>query len=233
MTEKEIQAYLRIIDMKGDVSDLVFLTMLLDGISPVYSSETVARELIDRYGTLVDICDAPLSFLSNLKGVGPEGAKRIKLCRAAVNNILRSNTTESYRRTFTYEEIADVLRPKFVGAKDEMSYVLLLSSRFKLLHIEKLGEGNFSSVALNFRKIVRDVCYFNADRIAIAHNHNHSTLPSDTDIVLTNKLNELLDDIGVELVDHIIFCENKFKSMRKSGYIRPLKREIDKKVFPD
>ena len=39
-------------------------------------------------------------------------------------------------------------------------------------------------------------------------------------------------ELDLELVDHVIFCENSYKSMRKSGYIKTPKQTATLEYFP-
>ncbi len=228
----EIVSKIKAIDLGAEYSDRELLEMMLDGIIPGYSSTLAANELLSRYGTLFDICDMPYDVLRQFMGVGEEGARRLKLARAFVYNILRKNSSENRRRLFETDEIVDYLRPYFVGAHSESVYAVLINAQYKHIHTQKLGEGSFDHVPFDFKKLMELIIKYKASGVILAHNHNGSVMPSADDTVITNKFNRLMLELDLVLVDHIIFCENKYKSMRASGYIKDPKQKAVLEHFP-
>lgn len=56
----------------------------------------------------------------------------------------------------------------------------------------------------------------------LAHSHlSGSTLPSRQDVELTCQLATLLKEAGVQLRDHLIFCDGKASSMAELGLLTP------------
>lgn len=231
MTDLEIVAKIKAIDLGAEYSDRDMLTMLLYDIIPGYPSDKAADELIFRYGTLFDICNMPYNSLRQVMGVGEKGARILKLTRALVFNIVRQNSSEGRYRLYETDEIVDYLRPYFVGARSEMVYVVLVNAQYKHIHTQKLGEGSFDQVPFDFKKLMELIIRYKASGVIISHNHNGSVLPSADDTVITNKFNRLLIELDLKLVDHIIFCENSYKSMRDSGYIKDPKQKAVLEYF--
>ncbi len=232
MTEQEIVSRIKAIDLGAEYSDSEMLTMLLYDIIPGYPSKKAADELILRYGSLFDICNTPYNDLRQIMGVGESGARILKLTRALVFNILRQNSSESRRRLVQTDEIVDYLRPYFVGAQSEMVYAVLVNAQYRHIHTQKLGEGSFDHVPFDFKKLMELIIRYKATGVIISHNHNGSVLPSAEDTVITNKFNQFLIELDLKLVDHIIFCENSYKSMRESGYIKDPKQKATLEYFP-
>ncbi len=232
MLDYEIIAKIKAIDLGAEYSDKELIEMMLDGVLPGYPATEAANELISRYGTLFDICDMPYNVLRQVMGVGEEGAKRLKLARAFVYNILRQNSSENRRRLLETDEIVEYLRPYFVGKTSEILIAVFVNAQYKHIHTQKLGEGSFNHVSFDAKKLLELAIRYKASGIIIAHNHSGSVFPSADDTVITNKFNGLLIELDMELVDHIIFCENSYKSMRKSGYIKDPKQKAVLECFP-
>ena len=54
----------------------------------------------------------------------------------------------------------------------------------------------------------------------LAHNHPSTiALPSKEDIEVTRQIDNLLDTLGVVLLDHLIICEDSHVSLFESGII--------------
>lgn len=228
----EIKAYLKALDAGATLNDRELVALLLDGCSPFHSGYDAADTLISRYGSFSDISEVPSKDLMKIEGVGLEGARIIKSCRAAVFAMLRENSTDKDPYLFTFDDMINYLRPNFVGLDCEYCFAFLLNERYRLVHGELIGRGNFDQVPLNFRRIMKLIGRYDAAKLIIAHNHMATIYPSDTDVIITNKLNRLLYEIDVDLIDHVIFCENEYLSLRKSGYLKELKQAESLKLFP-
>lgn len=211
---------LRLIDSDIALSDTELLTALLEDISPVYDSNDTAARLLDRYKSFAGVCAAPSAELIGTEGVGERGALLIKLCQAAVKNLIRENGSDGKRRLFTHDELADYLRPYFINERVEKLYMLSLNPKYRVLGIKLIAKGDTDRLVFDKRLIIDEAVGRSADSVVLAHNHFTSTLPSAEDVILTNDISELLSRMGIKLHDHIIFCENSCKSMRRSGYIK-------------
>lgn len=232
MTERELVSFLRAADMGAELDDTLLLTMLLHNVMPGCDSGDIANELITRFGTLSNVCDAPFNTLANIMGVGTKGACLIKLCKNATYSLLRSNSTDDKRRLYTTDEIVDFMRPYFLNLTNEQVYIAYLNSRYKLIHVTKHGEGNYESVPFDIKRIIKETTQYDAHAVVLCHNHKTNTFPSSNDVVITQNLNELLYQLEIRLVDHVIFCENHYKSLRESGYIKDLQQSDAMNLFP-
>ena len=55
--------------------------------------------------------------------------------------------------------------------------------------------------------------------IILAHNHpNGMPLPSDADVKATRQIYNILDTVGIKLLDHVIVGPNNAISMKDTGY---------------
>ena len=114
----------------------------------------------------------------------------------------------------------EVFAPLFYGARNEMVYLLCMDGKGKCLGCPKVGEGNVNAAEINARVIVEAALNHNASRVMLAHNHvSGLALPSDEDKQTTLYLRELLRQVGVILVDHLIFVDDDMVSMRDSGFL--------------
>ena len=82
-----------------------------------------------------------------------------------------------------------------------------------------LAQGTTSMVELSAREIMNHVLQDKAARAVLAHNHvSGVALPSSADVEATARIFHMLRTVGVELVDHLIFSDGDFVSMRESGH---------------
>ena len=73
---------------------------------------------------------------------------------------------------------------------------------------------------LNIRRVVQIALSQNASCVLLAHNHAGGVaLPSAEDVAATIRLRQILAEVGVTLVDHLVVAEDDFVSMADSGYL--------------
>jgi len=66
-------------------------------------------------------------------------------------------------------------------------------------------QGTIDSTTVYPREVVKETLRLNATKVILAHNHpSGNSDPSQQDIELTKKLKEILQIIGVKVLDHII-----------------------------
>ena len=66
----------------------------------------------------------------------------------------------------------------------------------------------------------------NATCAILSHNHiSGLALPSQADLVTTRRLWDVLRNVGVELVDHLIFADDDMVSLKDSGIFEGFYRE--------
>lgn len=82
-----------------------------------------------------------------------------------------------------------------------------------------LAIGAPGAVEIRARDIVRLAICFNATALLLAHNHpSQDSRPSRQDIESTCRLKRLLAEVDVDLLDHLIFVADSYRSM-KTGRI--------------
>lgn len=197
----------------------VLETLLFFAI-PRRDTNPIAHELINTFGTLANVFDAPYEELLRIEGVGPSAAALLKmipqLARLYVQDV---NDTELIR---SKEDLARVFLPRFVGRKKEMVYLLCLDNKYKVLACVRIGEGSVNSSVVNMRGITEQAMRYNAAAIALAHNHPGGlAMPSPEDIHTTHALEQLCKSIGLRLLDHLVVADGDYVSMADCGIIGP------------
>lgn len=193
------------------------LELLLFYALPRQDTNPLAHALMERFGTLQGVLDAPVEALAQVKGMGERSAALFKTVKelsrryAAGRSSLGGIVSGNYA---AYE----LLHPLFFGARNEMVYLLCLDGKKKLLGAPKLAEGNVNAAEILPRAVVEAALNHNAARVVLAHNHvSGLALPSDEDKATTLYLQELLRQVGVTLDDHLIFVDDDMVSLRDSG----------------
>jgi len=203
-------------------SDHKVLELLLCYAIPQGDVNPIAHRLIDTFGDLAGVMDADPNALEQVLGVGAHTALLLKLIPQVCGRYLAETggvlECESAERASDY---ARQFYPYFTGAVREKFCMLSLDSRCKVLGVDLLGEGELAEVGVNRRRIVEAALAHNARGVVLAHNHVGAYAnPSMQDLTTTEELRVLLEQVGVTLVDHLIFNGEEYISMLDSGYLR-------------
>ena len=104
--------------------------------------------------------------------------------------------------------------------KREKLKVLALNTRNILLKIIDVSQGGTSSIAIDLKDILSEPIKIGAAKIILVHNHPAgSTIPSQPDIQLTQKLYNVAYQLGIEFIDHIIIAKDKYESIFRMAKI--------------
>ena len=199
-------------------ADHEVLELLLYYAIPRRDTNPIAHALVDRFGNLHGVLNAPLEILQQVAGVGESAAILLRLTAlaaqkadlaAAEKDIILDNT----------RSLGVYLLRLFSQERNEAVYELCLDRKGKLLVCKRLGEGSASGVWLDVRKLVENALLSGATYVVLAHNHPSGVaLPSPDDHAATERAQAALAAIQVELRDHIIVADNDFISFSESGY---------------
>ena len=195
------------------------LELLLFYILPRQDTNPIAHDLLEQFGTLAGVLDAAPEALTRVKGVGDravalfktvkELGRRYQTIRSSFDGIV-SDTADA----------AVALRPYFYGARNEMVYLLCMDGKGKLLACPKISEGNVNAAEVITRKVMEAALRSNAAMAVLAHNHvSGLALPSHEDRNTTLYLRDVLAQVGVTLLDHLIFADDDMVSMKDSGFM--------------
>ncbi|MBE6870467.1 MAG: DNA repair protein RadC [Ruminococcaceae bacterium] len=216
------ERYLR--EGMDSLEEHVVLELLLFFAIPRCDTNKTAHKLIDRFGSLHAVFDAPMEELIAVDGIGESSALLIK---AVPDFYRRYAKSKMQNGSFvnSLEDIGKYLMPFFAGVNVEVMYLLLLDGHRRIIACEKMTAGSVNMAALSVREIVAAALKYNAVAAVVAHNHPNAVLiPSQTDIVTTEKIYRALKAVDVTLLDHMIMSDTDFVSLHQSGMMSQLQR---------
>lgn len=197
--------------------DHQLLELLLFYAVPRRDTNPMAHALLERFGSLSGVLDAPPAELAKVEGVGQSVIVLLKAAKELSGRYLASRTDPGEPVTSTQEAFRQ-LRSYFFGARSEKVCLLCMDGKGKNLGIRVVAEGNVNAAPITIRSVVENALALNATHVVLAHNHiSGVALPSKEDIATTVRLYKVLESVDITLVDHLIFSDDDMVSMRKSG----------------
>lgn len=199
----------------------ILLRVGVKGVSAV----DLARQLLERFGSLRAMTSAPTLALLDIKGL--KGAKAAQL--AAAMEIARRSTavlSDERQRIRSTQQAGEYLCGKLHALAEEHFRVLYLSRRNILLSDVLISHGDTSKVDVSLRRVVAHALQANACAIIAAHNHPAGDPePSESDRLLTKNMISATRPLNIKLLDHVIVGENTFYSFADSGLLDELEIE--------
>ena len=163
----------------------------------------VARELLERYKTLEELSRCSVKELRGIKGIGP--AKAVQL--VAAFNLGKRFAQEPVlkQKLDSPELVTELVGPEMRRLRTESLRVILLDTRYHLLHMEEVSLGSLNESSAHPREIFRPAITYQAHAVIVVHNHpSGDASPSQTDHSLTRRLAEAAELLQIKLLDHII-----------------------------
>lgn len=194
------------------------LELLLFYAIPRKDTNELAHVLIDTFGSLKGVFDAPYEELIKVTGIGPNTAALLKL----VPSLTRTYYSSDARSVIldTSEKSGEYFLPYYIGQTEEVVRLACLDAGGKVISNQILHRGSANAAEVNIRKIVNIALRNNAMGVILAHNHPGGLpLPSEEDVATTKSIREALMPMGILLMDHIIVAGQDYVSMARSGII--------------
>lgn len=163
--------------------------------------------------------DVTIQDLTKIKGVGTVKAIQIKAVCELNKRMARPINKEIIKIGRPYD-VYQLLTNEMRYEKREKLKVLALNTRNILLKIIDASQGGTSSIAIDLKDILSEPIKIGAAKIILVHNHPAgSTIPSQPDIQLTQKLYNVAYQLGIEFIDHIIIAKDKYESIFRMAKI--------------
>lgn len=181
----------------------------------------IAKELIEKFGTMEEITKSDINSLLEVDGIGEGSAVFLKLIGDIALTLYREKLEDKDILTIkSKNSLLSYLRGEIGYSPREEFKILFLDSSNKLIASETLFYGTIDKSAIYPREIVERVIKNRAKSVIFAHNHPSGNIsPSKKDIELTQYMYDSLKLLEIRLLDHIIVTKNSYFSFLEEGLI--------------
>lgn len=205
------------------LSDPELLAIFLRVGTAGQSAIDLAREILQRCGSLVGLSRSGFAELASVKGIGQAKAAQLA---AAVE--LGSRLARERLKGQPMNEPAlvyELLGPEMRALRQESLRVLLLDTRHHLLGVQEISKGTLDESVAHPREILRACIIHSAFGFILVHNHpSGQCSPSQADRELTRRIQRASAEIGIHFVDHVILggpqeSQDPYFSFREFGLL--------------
>ena len=197
------------------LSDAELLAILLGSGLRGKNAIQLARELLcDGIGSLAAF-DA--ERIAKSAGVGPAKATRIV---AAFELARRLAVASDEPAAYDDAVFGRALISRYAHQPQEHLGALFLDSRQRVLRQRELYVGTVSRALVSTRDVIRYALEANAVGVVLFHNHpSGDPSPSAEDLTFTRRVQQSLQLVELELVDHLVIGMNRYCSMKGKGLL--------------
>ncbi|MDA8421827.1 MAG: DNA repair protein RadC [Nitrospiraceae bacterium] len=200
------------------LSEAQLLAILIRNGKSGRTALDLGRELLERFESLAGIEQASITEICVVEGIGPAKAAEIK---AAIELGRRYQKPSLAGASFcSSEDVVSYYRPRLKDAKKEIFRCALLDTKNKIIREEIVSMGSLTASIVHPRDTFKAAIRESAAAVIFIHNHpSGDSKPSQEDILLTRRLVQAGEVIGIQVLDHIIIGDNSHFSFRDNGLI--------------
>jgi len=180
-----------------------FLELFLFMLIPRVNTNPIAHELINRFGSFCKACNAPISELMKVKGIGEQTARRMKRFSVLVNEYRMS--IYSKNMNITNDDTLAKYASFFLSESDTKKlYAFCLNSHNDLTNIYYVADID-EITQDDIQEFIKRVIATSATQVVLASNQLENTnIASQEDLSVGMEIKRALKTVGITMRNHII-----------------------------
>jgi DNA repair protein RadC len=172
----------------------------------------MSNRLIKEY-TLEKLFECSLKELETIKGIGPAKAMQILTIAEIQKRINQSK--HPIKRITCAEDVFDHFHDRLKDEKQEHFYILMLDTKNNLIGEQLITKGILDASIIHPREVFKPAIKNSAAKIILVHNHpSGDPNPSQEDLKITEKLMNVGEEIGINVLDSIITGRDEWRSWK-------------------
>ena len=196
------------------VAEYELLEMVLFGAIARRDTKPLAKTLLEEFGSLAAVINAPEARLRQVRGVGDAVVSELRLMGAVSRAVLRE-AVESRPVLSSWEAVIDYARAHIAFSNVEHFHVLFLDKKNRLIRDEIQQTGTVDHTPVYPREVVRRAIELDATALVLVHNHpSGDTTPSRADVEMTKTVIDVARPLGIAVHDHVIVGRSGHASMK-------------------
>ena len=209
----------------SSLSDAQLIAAILRTGTKGIDATKLAEEIIKMCGrfddndSLIGLANLSIPELMKIKGVGRVKAVQIQCICELARRIAKK--TAAVKLDFSSPEtIAGYYMQDLRGLDKEHLILVLLDNKCCRIRDCIISVGTVNASLVNPREIFMEALKYGASSIILLHNHpSGDETPSRNDILVTKRVAEAGEIMGIHLLDHIIIGDNKYTSLKEKEYM--------------
>ncbi|MFN8577235.1 MAG: DNA repair protein RadC [Candidatus Sericytochromatia bacterium] len=202
------------------LADYELIELLLTYALPRKDVKPLAKLLLKNFKSIRGLLDTPASTLEKFDGLGEHSSLIFSLVKDLTiryfepdmeNKVVLSSpeaVADFISKEFgiySEDDLHSYLKAEIGNQEREFFMVICLNSSNQIIQKKVLFAGTIDQAQVYPREIIKLGLIENASAIILVHNHpSGNSKPSQDDLILTDKLEELAKQFNMRIHDHII-----------------------------
>ena len=173
----------------------------------------MANRLISKFG-LVNLFDCSLKELQQIKGIGQNKAMQL----LAISELGKRYNQEknSVKKITCAEDVFKLFHTRLRDKKQEHFYIIMLNTQNSIMGEQLISRGILDASIIDPREIFKPAIRNSVSRVILVHNHpSGDSSPSSEDKMVTEKLIEAGNLLGIKVLDHVIIGNDSHWSWKE------------------
>lgn len=112
------------------------------------------------------------------------------------------------------KDVNDIFASEFMYEKNEILKLIVLNNKNVIKKVVQITNGKQDSITFDIKSILLETIKTGYNKVILVHNHpSGDSKPSNDDILVTKKIREISEIIGIKLLDHVIIGDNEYTSI--------------------
>lgn len=203
------------------LKDSELLALLLCTGTRGVTVSAMAEQLLAEQGGLRGLLRSGAGALAAYPGVGPCKAARV-VAAIELGRRLNAQAATQEGRLSSSQEVYRAFSALLANETQECFWAIALNTRHRLVARALVGRGGIDACPVSpadaFRPLVREA----AAAAIFVHNHPSGVPePSREDVLLTVRLCEVGNLLGIPVLDHVIIGQGSYYSFLDAGLLKP------------
>lgn len=169
---------------------------------------------------ILGLCRLSLEELKKIEGIGTVKGIQL-LCIGELSKRISRRSAVARSAVFdSPESVAEYYMEEVRHLQQEHLYAMLLNTKQTLIRDLLISKGTVNASLASPREIFIEALRHQAVSLILVHNHpSGDSTPSRDDSLLTRRVREAGNLIGIQLLDHVVIGDNNFCSFKKEGML--------------
>lgn len=205
----------------ASLGDNELLALILGSGSRHLDALLLANRVLAQTGGLYGLTRSDAGDLRHVTGVGAARAAQMLAAVELGRRTLMRGTVDRPRLT-SPRQLAAHLLPLYGAGTVEQFGIVMFDTRHRVIRIKIVSTGSLDSTVVHPREVFREAASAAAAAIVLFHNHpSGDPSPSPEDLLLTTRMVNAGDIMGIDVEDHLILADQRYFSLVESGRLTP------------
>lgn len=203
----------------SSLSNEELLSILLGTGTKSLSVKNLSSFILSKTKNISDLKKLCYHDLIKIKGIGK--AKACTIMALIELSTRMNNSVDDFIgvKLNDVKKVFDYYRMR-VSDNQEEFYCVYLDAKKRIIAEKLIFKGTVNHSLVHPRDIYKEAFKENATSVLCVHNHpSGNVIPSKDDILVTKRLKEIGDLMGIKLIDHVIVSKGGYYSFLENGQI--------------